>query len=226
LEAVRTQSPKTRVILISSAEIYGHVRPEHLPIKETQPFAPANIVGSTKAAMELAIHPYTETYDLDVVIARPFNHTGPRQVPDFVCSTFAEQIALIEQGAEPIIRVGNLTPKRDFADVRDIVRGYRCLAFSGQHGQAYNLASGNSFGIRDVLDMLVSMARVKVEVVQDPDRMRQVQVMDVRGDISKVKAACGWEPRIPLEKSLRDLLNWHRNELRSKTPSKHEGGGS
>lgn len=213
LEAVRTQSPQTRVVLASSAEVYGPVKPENLPVTETQPFAPANIFAAGKAALELAAHPFVQTYGLHVVIARPFNHTGPRQRPDFVCSTFAEQIARVESGAEAVIHVGDLSPRRDFSDVRDIVRGYRVLGLQGVKGEAYNLASGKSETVETVLNTLVQLARVKVEIRRDPARVRETQVMDVRGSYEKIKAATGWQPEIPLTKTLRDLLNWHRDQL-------------
>ncbi len=213
LEAVRTQSPQTRVVLASSAEVYGPVKPAELPITEKHPFAPHNIFAAGKAALELATHPFIQLYGLHVVIARPFNHTGPRQRADFVCSTFAEQIARVELGAEPVVKVGDLSPKRDFSDVRDIVRGYRLLALHGVSGEAYNLAAGKSETEENILNTLVQMARVKVDVRQDPNRVRQTQVMDVRGSFEKMQAATGWTPEIPLTKTLRDLLNWHRDSL-------------
>ena len=213
LEAVRTQSPRTRVVLVSTAEVYGPVKPENLPVAENQPFMPANIFAAGKAAMELAAHPFVHTYGLHVVIARPFNHTGPRQRPDFVCSTFAQQVVQVEEGAEPVIRVGDLSPRRDFSDVRDIVRGYRLLGLHGRKGEVYNLASGQSVPVEQILNTLVQMARVKVEVRRDAGRVRETEVMDVRGSYQKIKDATGWTPEIPLEKTLRDLLNWHRNRM-------------
>ena len=216
LEAVRTISPQTRVVLASSAEVYGPAKPEHLPVTEMQPFAPQNIFAAGKAALELAAHPFASTYGLQVVIARPFNHTGPRQRPDFVCSTFAEQIARVESGGEAVIHVGDLSPRRDFSDVRDVVRGYRLLGMHGVKGEAYNLASGKSETVEFILNTLVQMARVKVEIRKDPARVRQTQVMDVRGSIEKIKIATGWIPEIPLTKTLRDLLNWHRDVLAAK----------
>lgn len=215
LEAVHTLSPNTRVLLVSSAEVYGPVAPDRLPVTEDYPFAPpVSIFAAGKAALELAVHPLIKIYGLHVVLARPFNHTGPRQRADFVCSTFAEQIAKVENGAEQVIHVGDLSPRRDFSDVRDIVRGYRMLALQGVKGEAYNLATGVSAEIREILDILVNMARVKVEIRQDPSRVRGAnQVMDVRGSIEKIKAATGWTPIVPLDKTLKDLLNWHRSQL-------------
>jgi len=113
-------------------------------------------------------------------------------------------------------RVGDLTPRRDFCDVRDIVRGYHMMALKGAPGEIYNLASGSSERVEDILNMLVQMARVKVEIRQDPARVRTTQVMDVRGSYEKIKAAAGWSPEIPLAKTLRDLLNWHRDRLKKK----------
>ncbi|HYF51832.1 MAG TPA: GDP-mannose 4,6-dehydratase [Planctomycetota bacterium] len=211
LEAVRTQSPKTKVVMASSAEVYGNVKVEFLPITEKQPFAPLNIFAAGKAALELAAHPFIHIYGLHVIIARPFNHTGPRQRPDFVCSSFAEQIVKIEHGAEPVIHVGDLTPKRDFTDVRDIVRGYRLLCEKGVAGEVYNLATGTSVSIEHILNTLLQMARVKVEIRQDPARLRETLVADIRGSNEKIKAATGWQPEIPLTKTLRDLLNFHRD---------------
>lgn len=213
LEAVRTEHKHAKIVLASSAEVYGHVKPENMPIMETQPIAPVNIYASGKAALELAAHPFVTMYGMNVTIARPFNHTGPRQRTDFVCSTFAHQVAKIEAGGEKVIHVGDLSPKRDFSDVRDIARGYRLLAQHGEAGVAYNLASGQSVAVKDVLDMLVQMSRVKVEVKTDPARVRHTQVMEVRGSYDKIHERCGWKPEMPLEKTLRDLLNWHRDTI-------------
>ncbi|MFH0938929.1 MAG: GDP-mannose 4,6-dehydratase [Planctomycetota bacterium] len=213
LEAVRTQSPQTRIVMVSSAEVYGPVESENLPVKETHPFAPINVFAASKAALELVAHPFIHIYGLQVVIARPFNYTGPRQRSEFVCSTLAEQIARVEIGGKPVIYVGDLYPKRDFSDVRDIIRGYRLLALHGQKGEAYNLASGVSVTIEHILNMLVDMARVKVEIRHDPARVRETQVLDVCGNHEKVAAAVGWAPEIPLIKTLRDMLNWHRDQI-------------
>lgn len=213
LEAIRTQHKHAKVVLASSAEVYGHVKPEDMPIKETQTVAPVNIFASGKAALELAAHPFVTTYGLNVTIARPFNHTGPRQRPDFVCSTFAQQVAQVEAGGEKVIRVGDLSPKRDFSDVRDIVRGYRLLAEKGECGVPYTLASGRSVSVKEILEILIQMSRVKVEVVSDPARVRKTQVMDVFGSYDRIHQRCGWTPENPLEKTLRDLLNWHRDVI-------------
>jgi GDP-4-dehydro-6-deoxy-D-mannose reductase len=219
LDAVRTRQRQARVVLASSAEIYGHVAPDAMPIQETQPFAPANIFAAGKAALELAAQPFVSHYGLQVVVARPFNSTGPRQRTVFVCSTFAEQVALLEAGRIPSIKVGDLAPRRDFCDVRDLVRAYRLLALNGQPGEAYNICRGLSVGIQEILDLLLIMARITPEVQSDPARMRKTQVMDVYGSHAKITAACGWEPQIPLEKTLRDLLNFHRQRVQKQRES-------
>lgn len=213
LEAVRTMQPQMRVVLASSAEVYGHLKEEDMPVRETQPFAPANIFAAAKAALELTAQPLVSTYGMQIILVRPFNHTGPRQRSVFVCSTFAHQVALCELGRQQVIRVGDLTPKRDFSDVRDIVRGYRLLAMHGKPGEAYNLASSKSVPVQFVLDTLLQMVRIKVHVEHDQARMRKTQVMDVRGSFDKIHECCGWKPEVPLEKSLRDLLNDHRDAL-------------
>ena len=211
LEAVRTESPGTRVMLASSAEVYGNVRPEAMPLRENASVNPNNIAAAAKAALEVVARPFVETYKLSVVIARPFNHTGPRQRPDFVCSSFAEQVAQIENGGQPVIRVGDLRPKRDFSDVRDVVRGYRLLALKGRPGEVYNLSSGHSVCVREILDTLVTMSRVQARVEVDASRVRAIEVPDVYGSYEKFEKETGWKPEIPLEKTLRDLLNWHRD---------------
>ena len=213
LEAVRTAQPDVRVVMASSAEVYGALMPEDMPIVEKYPFAPANIFAAGKAALELVASPFIKSYGVNATIARPFNHTGPRQRPDFVCSTFALQVAEVETGREPVIKVGDLSPKRDFSDVRDMVRGYRLLGLHGERGEAYNLASGTSVSVEHILHTLVQMARVKVDIVTDPLRVRKTQVMDVSGSYEKIHKLCGWQPEIPLERTLRDLLNWHRDNL-------------
>ena len=213
LQAVAEMQPTLRLILVSSAEVYGQVPPERMPVTEEFPFRPVNVLAAGKAALEMAAHPFIHTYGLQTIIVRPFNHTGPRQRTDFVCSSLAAQVALIEQGAKPVLYVGDLSPRRDFSDVRDVVRAYRLLAERGEVGQAYNLSSGKSISVDSILDLLVTMSRVKVEVVEDPTRVRKTQVMDVCGSYSKIERVCGWRPAIPIEKTVRDLLNWHRDLL-------------
>jgi GDP-4-dehydro-6-deoxy-D-mannose reductase len=218
LQAVVQMQPQMHLLLVSSAEVYGHVPPERMPITEQQSFAPINVLAAGKAALEISAYPLIHTYGLQAVIVRPFNHTGPRQRPDFVCSSLALQVARIEQGAEPVIYLGDVSAKRDFSDVRDVVRAYRLLALHGKPGEAYNVASGKSTSIQALLDMLIHMCRVKVDVRTDPQRVRKTQVMDVYGSYEKAQQCCGWKPEIPIDKTMRDLLNWHRDVLLSARP--------
>lgn len=214
LEAVRRIAPETKLLLVSSAEVYGRVGENDLPIREQCPLKPANIGAACKAALELASKPYSVSYGCHVVIARSFNHAGPGQGPQFVCSNFAEQIARIEAGQQPpVVKVGDLSAKRDFTDVRDIARGYRMLLEKGTSGEVYNLACGKSCQISWMLEYLVSLARIKVKVEVDPSRVRPIEVKEIVGSNEKIKKEIGWEHEIKFEKTLKDLLNWHRDRL-------------
>lgn len=214
LAAVREAAPEARVVLPSSGEIYGWLEPSELPIVETQPLRPISPYSVGKAAADLAAFQFHWSYGLDVVRARPFNHTGPGQSPDFVCSEFARAVAAAEAGTGPrTLRVGNLSVERDFSDVRDIARGYLALFEKGQAGEAYNLASGRAVSVRFVLDSLLRESRIELAVETDPRKIRPREVARVEASISKVSSAMGWRPEIPLEKTLSDLLGYWREEL-------------
>lgn len=213
LEAIRSESPSTRVLLVSSAEVYGDVMQAEMPILESYPIQPKSVLASSKAAAEVVAQTYIRSFDLPVVIARPFNHTGPRQLPDFVVSNFCQQIAQIEAGRQPVLLCGNLSARRDFCDVRDIVRGYRTLALKGKIGKAYNLCSGKSVAISDLLDKLLALARVNVRVEQSGERMRPVEVPDIYGSAQLIYDEVGWRREISFEKTLKDILNYHRDSI-------------
>jgi GDP-4-dehydro-6-deoxy-D-mannose reductase len=149
---------------------------------------------------------------MDIIIARPFNHPGPKEHLGLVCSDFAKQIADIEKGnREPVIKVGNLENKRDFTDVRDIVKGYVLLAERGRRGEIYNLCSGKAYSIKSVLDKLVSMSTFKINIKVDMQRIRAREVKVQIGDDSKIFSEVGWKPQIPLNKTLEDILTYYRN---------------
>lgn len=155
---------------------------------------------------------YFMSYKMDIIRARPFNHIGPRQSPYFAVPTFAKKIAEIEKGKNPpVIKVGNLDTKRDFTDVRDMVRAYALLMEKGQAGDVYNIGSGNSYLIKDVLDMLISLSTVKIEIQQDPSLLRPTDNPELRADSSKIHNLTGWKPEINLEQSLKDTLDYYRN---------------
>ena len=214
LDAVKSVAPKARAIIVTSAEVYGRVDAAELPITETQAFRPLSPYGVSKAAADLAAQQAHLTHGLDVVRARPFNHTGPGQAPIFVCSEFARAVAAAEKGTGPsVLRVGNLDVERDFSDVRDVVRGYVALFERGRSGEAYNLASGRAGKIRAVLDHLLAKSRAKMTIETDPAKVRPREAVRMEASIARAERDAGWRPEIPLERTLDDLLAWWRGEL-------------
>jgi GDP-4-dehydro-6-deoxy-D-mannose reductase len=214
LDAVYAHCREARVLVAGSADEYGLVAPDEVPITERQPLRPNNPYAISKVAQDMMALQYYLGRGVSVVRVRPFNHTGPAQRPDFVASAFARQIALAELGLqEPVIRVGNLDARRDFSDVRDVVRAHWLAATRGAPGEVYNIASGEDVRIRDLLDLLRGRARLPVAVEPDADRMRPSDVPILRGDATKLRRATGWEPAIPLEQTLSDLLDYWRDEF-------------
>jgi GDP-4-dehydro-6-deoxy-D-mannose reductase len=205
LEAVRALGTPIRVLVISSAEVYGLQRPERMPLDETTPLRPANPYAASKVAAEAAAQAWVASYGLDVMIARPFNHIGPGQAVDFVVPSFASRLAAIAAGAPSVLEVGNLEAERDFLDVRDVVEAYRALLVHGRAGEMYNISGGSAVAIREVLRQLITLARVPVEVRNDPARMRPSDLPRLIGDASRLRAATGWAPRISLATSLADV---------------------
>jgi len=200
-----------RVQLACSSEEYGLVHADEVPIKESNPLRPLSPYGVSKVAQDLLGYQYNKSYNMPIVRTRAFNHTGPRRGEVFVASNFARQIAQIEKGRrEPVMMVGNLEARRDFTDVRDTVRAYRLLVEKGEPGEVYNICTGKSITIQTLLDMLLEKSTVKVDVKQDPERMRPSDVMVLEGDNTRLVECTGWQPTIPLEKTLGDLLDWWR----------------
>lgn len=217
LESMRQLDLDAPVVLAGSAECYGLVDPAELPITEAQPFRPVSPYAVSKAAVDLLGFQYFQTFRLRTVRLRLFNHGGPRQSDRFVISAFARQLAEIEAGVRPPrVEVGNLEVRRDFVDVRDAARAYWLAASAGEAGEAYNVATGRSRSIRDVLDLLLSMSDSAVEVVLDPGRLRPAEVPVLEGDSSKFAAATGWRPAVPLEETLRDTLEYWRRTLQGR----------
>ncbi len=207
LEALARHAQGVRVLFISSATVYGRVRPEALPLHEDTPLRPVDAYGASKGAAELACLAESARGRLRVVIARPFNHTGPGQSDGFVCSAFARQVAAIRRGeAPPRLQVGDLSPRRDFTDVRDIARAYLDLWEGGENGVIYNLCSGVSRPVGDILEELVRVAGVEVEVERDESRVRPVDLPDLRGDVSRFRNCFGWAPPPIGPGTLGDLL--------------------
>ncbi|MFW6183205.1 MAG: GDP-mannose 4,6-dehydratase, partial [Chloroflexota bacterium] len=194
-----------RVVAVTSAEIYGVVTPEQLPITEESVPNPHHPYGVSKWAAGRLIPLYWNRYELPVIEARPFNHIGPRQAPGFVVPDFASQLAAIKLGQqEPTISVGNLSAERDFTDVRDVVRAYQALAEQGQPGEAYIICSGQAVPIHYLLNVLVETAGVAVEIEYDEERMRPSDTPVLFGSYARLNEHTGWSPQIHLRESLRD----------------------
>lgn len=214
LDALREAGLDPVVHIACSAEEYGRVEEKDLPVGEDHPLRPVNPYALSKVVQEHHALFCHRVYRTRVVITRAFNIIGPGQSRDFVASDFAHQIAEIEAGLrEPVIRVGNLDSRRDFSDVRDLVEVFWVLVKEGVPGQAYNVCSGIDRSVREVLDILVSMARTPVTVEVDPGKLRRADVPVLRGDNRKLRELTGWSPRIPLERTLQDLLEWCREQV-------------
>lgn len=212
-EALKNQNLlNTKVMIISSAEIYGHVMPEDLPINENTQLRPANPYAVSKVTQDLLGLQYFLNYKMPIIRVRPFNHIGPRQALGFVVADFAHQVADIEKGKqEPVIRVGNLEAKRDFTDVRDMVRAYALLMEKGESGEAYNIGSGTSHEIQEILDKLLKLSSVKITTETDPAKLRPSDIPEIAADNTKITTSTGWRPEIYLETTLKDTLDYWRN---------------
>ena len=209
LEAARACRDRSgtpiRVLIVSSAEVYGIHAPSSMPLREDAELRPGNPYAASKIAAETYAHAWSLAYGLDVVVARPFNHIGPGQDPRFAVASFASQLAAIAAGAPRMMHVGNLEAQRDFLDVRDVVAAYIALLANGRSGEVYNICSGRTVAIQEVLRQLITIARVPVEVRDDPDRMRPSDLPILSGDATKLRAATGWQPTYSLVQSLRDI---------------------
>jgi GDP-4-dehydro-6-deoxy-D-mannose reductase len=213
-EGLRDLALPARVHVAGSSEEYGRVFPTELPITEANPLRPLSPYAVSKVAQDMLAYQYWMSYRLHVVRTRGFNHTGPRRGEVFVTSNFARQVAEIEKGLrEPVIQVGNLEALRDFTDVRDMVRAYWLALEHGEPGEVYNIASGRGYTIRQVLDTLLELAQVKVEVREDPARLRPSDVQVLVGDSSRLRRLTGWEPTIPFEVTLKDILEYWRQRV-------------
>jgi GDP-4-dehydro-6-deoxy-D-mannose reductase len=215
LEAVARETPKARVVAVTSNEVYGAVPPDRLPVDETAALSPSNPYATSKAAQDLLAAQYSRSPGLDVVRIRPFNHIGPGQDARFVAASFARQIAQIEAGAaEPVLRVGDTSAQRDFTDVRDIVRGYYLAATRGLRGAVYNLGSGVAHPIARIVEFMVERCAVPVRVEEDPERMRATDAGVTLCDNRVARHDLGWSPEIPFEQSLADVLDDWRARVR------------
>jgi GDP-4-dehydro-6-deoxy-D-mannose reductase len=213
-EAVKQAGIDPVIQIACSSEEYGLVHEDELPIRETNPLRPLSPYAVSKVAMDYLGYQYFQSYKVKVVRTRGFNHTGPRRGDTFAESNFAKQIALIEKGKQDaIIRVGNLEARRDYTDVRDMVRGYLLAVEKCDPGDVYNICTGKAEKIGDVLSLLLSMSTSKVTIKEDESRMRPSDVPVLIGDNSKFVAKTGWKPEISFEKTMTDLLNYWRERV-------------
>jgi GDP-4-dehydro-6-deoxy-D-mannose reductase len=214
LAAVRAHAPHARVLVVGSADAYGAVEPGDLPVVEETPFRPVTVYGASKAAADIAAAQWARAYGLDVVRARPFNHAGPGQDPAFVVSGLARQIALVEAGRqEPVLRLGNPDPVRDFSDVRDVAAGYVALLERGRPGEAYNLCSGEGVSIAEVIAVLRTHARLPLRAHSDPALRRPHDIPRIVGSHDHVTRDTGWQPRIVLSDTLAAVLDDWRTRI-------------
>lgn len=211
LDAIRKLDYRPRVLLIGSGEEYGHIKEGECPIVEDNTLRPGNIYAATKSCQNMIGRIYSEAYDMDVMMVRAFNHIGPNQMPLFVVADFCKQVAEIEKGLrEPVMYVGNLSAKRDFTDVRDVVRAYGLLVQKGQKGETYNVGRGNALSIREILDKILALSTKSIEVKVDAEKLRPVDVPIIEPDVTKINEATGWTPEISLDTTLKETLEYWR----------------
>lgn len=213
-QAIVTLDIRPRVLVVGSADQYGLVRPEDNPITEDTPLRPNNPYSVSKITQDLLGLQYFYSHEVPVVRVRPFNHIGPGQHLQFVVPDFASQIAKAEAGLVlPVMRVGNLDARRDFTDVRDVVRAYHLAITKGSPGEVYNVGTGTAHSIRELLDTLLALSTVDIDVQADPKRMRPSDVPLSVCDASKLQRDTGWKPQIPFERSLADVLDEWRQRV-------------
>ena len=219
LDIAKQYCPDARIHVCSSSEVFGRVPKEFIPIKEDCRFHPASPYAISKSGADLIASFYAEAYNMKILITRMFTHTGPRRGDIFAESTFAKQIALIEaKQIEPIIKVGNLNSLRTVADVRDAVRAYyMLLTINPQYGETYNIGGDYTCKISDILDYLIEISELEkknVKILEDPERIREIDADLQIPDTNKFKKHTGWKPEIPFEKTMLDLLNFWRGEIK------------
>ncbi len=211
-EAVRGRSWIKKVVYVSSSDVYGPVKPQDMPLKPDRLFNPVSPYAQSKAAAEYMSRIYIEHYNLPLVIVRSFNHTGPRQNPNFAIPSFCRKIVTAERArGRKTVAVGNLMAKRDISDVRDIVRGYRMIAQKGKVGNVYQLCSGRAYGIGDLLKRLIASANTPIKVTRDKQLFRKSDIPILRGSYYGTRKDTGWKPEIAIDKTLKDTLDFWRS---------------
>jgi GDP-4-dehydro-6-deoxy-D-mannose reductase len=213
LAAARQLHSAPAVLIVSSSEVYGRVEPGDLPIVETTALRPASPYAASKAAAEQFARQAFLGYDQPVITVRPFNHVGPGQAPSFAVSAMAKRIVEAQRVGAGTIPVGNLSPRRDYTDVRDVVRAYRQLIIEGVMGETYNVCSGEDVSIEEVANQLCELAGASLAFERDPDLVREVDLPVLRGSAKRLNAATGWAPQIRFDETLRDVLTYWREQL-------------
>lgn len=212
-EAVKAVSREIKVLYVGSAHEYGHVTEKDIPINEDVPLRPTDPYSVSKASADMLAFQYACNFHMPIVRVRPFNHIGPRQSPAHAVPSFAKQITAIEKGvAEPVIDVGNLEAKRDFTDVRDMVEAYWLVLQEGEPGEVYNVCSGTAISVKELLNQLLDMSGEDIQVNQDPRKLRVGEIPLLAGSSAKIHQRTGWKPKIPLEKTLCNTLNYWRDK--------------
>lgn len=206
LAAARAVESNPTVLFISSAEVYGAVTPDELPLTESSELRPATPYAASKAAAEQVALQCFRGFGQPVIVVRPFNHIGPGQAPVFAVPAMAKRMVEAVAAGQASIKVGNLTARRDFTDVRDVVRAYRMLVTNGVPGEIYNLASGVDVGIDEVVELLLDEVGASLGTEVDPELLRPVDIPVLRGDAAKLHAATGWAPELTLEQTVRDVV--------------------
>ena len=215
LQTLKAGGFRGRMLYVGSADAYGAVRDEDLPIVESCPLRPRTPYGVSKAAAELLCYQWTQDQGFEIVMSRPFNHLGPGQAEHFVVPDFAKQVTEIKLGRrEPVLNVGAIDVTRDFTDVRDVVQAYLALMERGESGEAYNVCSGREYSIREILEELIRLAEVECRIIVDNARLRAVERKRNRGSFEKLAKCTGWNPRITLTESLRDVLAYWELKFR------------
>lgn len=214
LDAIRELYYKPRVLLIGSGEEYGHIREGETPIHEETMLRPGNIYAATKVCQNMIGSIYAQAYDMQLIMVRAFNHIGPTQASAFVVADFCKQVAEIEKGLRaPVMYVGNLNAKRDFTDVRDVVRAYAMLIEQGVPGETYNIGSGDAKSIQEILSMILSLSTADIKIEIDPNKLRPVDVPIIEADTAKIRKLTGWTPGITLKQTIQETMDYWRREM-------------
>ncbi|WP_312283561.1 GDP-mannose 4,6-dehydratase [Candidatus Igneacidithiobacillus taiwanensis] len=212
LEALQSVGFQGRMLFVGSGDTYGQVPEAALPVRETHPLHPRNPYAVSKVAAEALCYQWSQTSGFEIVLVRPFNHIGPGQSPRFAIADFAKQVMEIRLGRRaPVLQVGDIDVTRDFTDVRDVVRAYALLLEQGRNGGIYNVCSGREYSIRDLLQKLIALAGVDARIEQDPARLRPAEQRRMVASFEALHRDTGWQPLIPMEQSLQDLMNdWEK----------------